>query len=329
MKNRRASRLFVTSTNYCLLVSLSALTLCALRGIALAETCSLTTIWTGANGSWFVDGNWSNHVPNSGTNAFIGNTGTANIGSTENADACDLVLGFGATESGTVSVNSGRLTVGNELEVGGYGKGKLSITNGATVSARLATIAALQGSSDSGGTVTVDGGTLTIATRADVGGDNGNQGGIALMAVTNGAAVTVTNGYLRVYPSGTLMGNGTLSTTSGTTIQGTLTPSGGTFIIGGNLTFSGTVASMECNVVPASADNVNLSGVASLAGKISVTMTGSTFTAGTTYTLLHADGTVSGTFPFVSIKGGSGECFTPIITYDAHNVYLYLSPCSG
>ena len=84
--------------------------------------------------------------------------------------------------------------------------------------------------------------------------------------------------------------------------------------------------------MPASADNVNVSGVASLAGKISVTMTGTTFTAGSTYTLLHAAGGIDPNHPqfqFKSIKGGSGDCFTPLITYDAHNVYLYLSPCSG
>jgi hypothetical protein len=87
---------------------------------------------------------------------------------------------------------------------------------------------------------------------------------------------------------------------------------------------------MECNVVPASADNVNVSGVASLAGKISVTMTGTTFTAGTTYTLLHSDGGLGNTqFQFVSIKTGTGDCFTPLITYDANNVKLYLSPCSN
>jgi hypothetical protein len=123
-------------------------------------------------------------------------------------------------------------------------------------------------------------------------------------------------------------GNGTVTTTSGTTIDGTLAPTG-QLTINGALTFSGTIATMECHVVPASADNVNLSGVASLAGKISVTMTGTTFTAGTTYTLLHAAGTVSGRFPFVSIKPGTGDCFTPVITYDAHNVYLYLEPCSN
>jgi hypothetical protein len=120
-----------------------------------------------------------------------------------------------------------------------------------------------------------------------------------------------------------------------TQISGTLTPSGGTLTIQGDLTFvPGTGATLECHVAPASADNVSVSGVASLAGKISVTLTGTTFTAGHTYTLLHAAGGIDPnhpTFDFKSIKGGSGDCFTPLITYDYNNnnINLYLSPCSN
>jgi hypothetical protein len=131
-----------------------------------------------------------------------------------------------------------------------------------------------------------------------------------------------------VYTSGTLTGNGTVTTTNGTTtVEGTLAPRG-QLTINSDLSFFGT-PTMECNVVPASADNVNVSGTASLTGRLSVAMTG-TFTAGTTYTLLHAAGTVTGTFPIVSIKypTGGGQCFTALITCDAHNVYLYLEPCS-
>lgn len=135
-----------------------------------------------------------------------------------------------------------------------------------------------------------------------------------------------------VYESGTLTGNGTVTATGGTTTEGTITPSNGTLTIVGDLTFSGHVATLECNVVPSSADNISASGTTTLTGaRISVTLTGSTFTAGTTYTLLHADGGLNSTsFSTISIKGGSGDCFTPTITYDyPHgNVNLYLEPCT-
>jgi hypothetical protein len=133
-----------------------------------------------------------------------------------------------------------------------------------------------------------------------------------------------------VWKSGTVTGNGTVSTTNGpTTIEGTLEPSSGTLTIGGNLTFitSGSNSPlMLSNVVPASADNVYVSGgAASLTGRLKVRMTG-TFTAGMTYTLLHCDGALTGSFSSVSINYPTNQCFTPVITYDyvGNNVYLYL-----
>lgn len=157
-------------------------------------------------------------------------------------------------DSGTLSVNGGSLAVTNEVEVGAYGKGKLSITNGATVTAGLLTIAALHGNSDSVGTVTVDGATFTINTRADVGGDNGTPGGIGLLNITNGGSVTASN--LHVYTSGTLTGNGTVSTTNGTTVDGTLSPNW-TLTISGDLTFANIAATMQCSVTPANLGSVD------------------------------------------------------------------------
>ena len=309
-----------------LLLSVAALALCALPAIALAELCLQTTTWTDTGtGSWFDPTKWSNGVRNSNKNAFINNGGTANINSA-GAAACNLILGFEATESGTVSVNGGTLAVDHEVEVGALGKGKLTITNGGTVTADLATIAALQGIPASNGTVTVDGGTFTINTRADVGGDNGNQGGVALLSVTNGGSLSAAN--LRVYPSGTLTGNGTVSASNETRIDGTLDPSGTLSITGsGGLALQSGAATL-CNVVPGAADNVHVSAAATLGGRLSVTMTG-TFTPGTTYTLLHCDGPRNGTFSSTSITYPTNQCFTPVITYDAHNVYLNLLSCAG
>ncbi|HZS54271.1 MAG TPA: hypothetical protein VFA65_07695 [Bryobacteraceae bacterium] len=321
MKTKSTSQRGRKLTNRAVLLIVVAFAVCAFAAVACAELRIPTTSWIGANGSWFVAGNWSNGVPSSSKSADINNGGTANINST-GATACNLILGYNSTQSGTVSINGGSLAVTNEVEVGAFGRGTLTITNGATVTAGLLTIAALHGASDSVGTVTVDAGTFTINTRADVGGDNGTPGGVALLTVKNGGIVSASN--LRVYGSGTLTGNSTVSTSSGTTIDGTIAPSG-TLTVGGSLTFSGTAATMQSKVVPAGADNVSVSGAATLTGRLSVTMTG-TFTPGTTYTLLHCDGPRNGTFATQSINYPTGQCFTPVITYDAHNVYLYLQP---
>jgi len=152
-------------------------------------------------------------------------------------------------------------------------------------------------------------------------------GGTALLTITDGGSVTAASVHL--YPSGTLTGNSTVTTTGGTTVEGTLEPSSGRLTIGGSLSFSGTSSLMQCNVVPGGADNVSVAGTASLTGKLKVTMTGS-FTPGTTYTLLHSQGPLSNQFSSYSINYPTNQCFTPVITYDyvANNVNLYLQPCN-
>jgi T5SS/PEP-CTERM-associated repeat protein len=263
-----------------------------------------------------------------GAQGFIGNGGTAQITSqTQTAYACALFLGRYSGNSGRVSVNHGTLNMCGELDVGTDGRGGMTITNGGIASTASAG-AAIAFSQFSHGSVTVDGvnSQLTGIGPIYVGGSTNGAGGDGLLTVTNSATVTAPN--IRVYTSGTLTGNSTVTTTTGTTVEGTLEPSSGRLTIGGNLIFSGNGALMECNVVPASADNVYVSGgAATLTGRLKVTMTG-TFTAGTTYTLLHADGGLGGTqFLSVSITYPTNQCFTPVVTYDTNNVILTLVSC--
>lgn len=265
--------------------------------------------------------------------AQINNGGTAQVNGS-GALACDLTVGFTATQSGTVSVNSGSLAVGQEAEIGAHGKGTLIVTNGGSATVGFLTIAALGGVS-SASTVSVDASSLSCTSPQGiwVGGDPGGPGGIGLLSVTNGGTVSAGNGnsgVIYVFSSGTLSGNGTVrTTTSGMTIDGTLKPSGGTLSITGNgsLTLHGSAA-MLSNVVPSSADNVHVSTSASLNGRLAVTMTGS-FTPGTTYILLTADGGRFGTFSSVSITFPPGQNFTPQIIYDTNHVKLNLVSNTG
>ena len=299
-----------------------------------AVGCLAETSWTDGTGSWFVAANWLNQqLPTVGIGAQINNGGTAQVNG-PGAAACDLTVGFDATESGTVSVNSGSLAVNQEAEIGAHGKGTLTINNGGSVTAQFLTIAALPGVNSSG-TVSVDGASSSFrATDGGVyvGGDPGGAGGIGFLNATNAGEVTAASVY--VFPSGTLSGNGTVNITAtyGVTVDGTLTPSGGTMSItgSGSLTLHSSAA-MQSNVVPTSADNVHVSasGGAFLNGRLAVTMTG-TFTPGTRYTLLTADGGRHGTtFSSVSIKFPTGQNFSPQIIYDTNHVYLYLASNTG
>jgi len=304
-----------------ILLTITALALCASPIIALADGCIGQTTWTGAiDNNWFTAGNWSHGVPTAGTDAEIDNGGTANIDSA-GAVACDLILGFNAADTGYVSVNGGGLTVGSEVEVGAYGKGTLKITNGATITAGLLTIAALQNvsGSPSNGTVTVDGGTFTASGRCDVGGDNGTQGGVALLSVTNGA--TVSAGNVHVYGSGTLAGNGTFSTTNGTNVEGTVSPNW-TLTINGDLTFASSSALMQCNVTSANLNSVDaeVTGTARLNGKLSVTLNG-TFTTPAVFHLLHAHTLL---YTFSSYSFTYTGCLSPSIVYHYDTGYVDL-----
>jgi hypothetical protein len=132
-----------------------------------------------------------------------------------------------------------------------------------------------------------------------------------------------------VYKSGTLTGNSTVTTTNGTTVDGTLSRSVGTLTIGGDLGLTSS-ATTQYNVTPQdvpTTPQVSVSGTVTLGGRLSVTMTG-TFTPGTQYTLLHASVARNGTFGSQSITYPTNQCFTPVITSDAHNVYLNLVPCN-
>jgi T5SS/PEP-CTERM-associated repeat protein len=335
MKKKSPSQLGLKLTKKnAVLLTVAVLALCASPTIAVAADCLAETFWTDTTGSWFVAANWlSGQLPTAAIGAQINNGGTAQVNG-PGAVACDLTVGYNATESGTVSVDTGSLAVGHEAEIGAFGKGTLMIKNGGAVTAQFLTIAALPGAS-SAGTVSVSAArsTFTASDGVYVGGDPGGAGGIGLLTVTNGGTVTATSVY--VFPSGTLTGNATVHITAnyGVTIDGTLHPSGTLSITGnttGNLTLHSSAA-MLCNVVPGSADNVDIvSAGALINGRLAVTLTG-TFTRGTRYTLLHAaNGRINDSrFSSVSITFPPGQGFSPQINYDATHVYLDLVPNTG
>ena len=214
--------------------------LLAITALALSMSAAFgaSTTWRDGTGSWFVDANWYNNQPDSTTDAFINNGGTAQITVDVQALALSLTLGQYAGDTGTVSVSPPHagLDVGGTIFVGYRGSGKLIINNPGGVTSATASIASLTNELFlSNGVAIVDGehSAWAITARFDVGGYNDNQGGVALLSVTNGG--TVSAGNLRVYNSGTLTGNSTVRATDGITIEGTLTPSGGTITVSGDL----------------------------------------------------------------------------------------------
>jgi hypothetical protein len=132
----------------------------------------------------------------------------------------------------------------------------------------------------------------------------------------------VSAGNVHVFKSGTLTGNAAISATNGTTVDGTLAPSG-TLTITGNLTFGNVAANMRCNVSSTSVDNAQVSGIATLNGKLSVTVsvTGD-------FTLLHAGNGFNNT-RFSSYSFTYTGCLSASVSYSSTDVILHVvSTCN-
>ena len=247
--------------------------------------------------------------------------------------------------------------IGIGIYVGYGGSGEMSILNGGTVASGYGYIALLP----SDGTNPASNGAVTIAgtgsawtlsgcpdARLFVGGNNtgSNPGGTALLSVTDSGEVTVNNNTaalvsLSVGPSGTLTGNGTITLNAPgyesrlAAVNGTLVPTG-TLSIRGNLGLTPTAMTLF-NVTPEVSDMVHVktiapgdgAGLATVNGRVSISMTGTFTSSVTRYTLLESDGNLIGTFSPISIKYPTDQGFTPSISYDSNHVYLDLDFSSG
>jgi T5SS/PEP-CTERM-associated repeat protein len=169
----------------------------AALALALPAAAGAQTVWTGATGSWFDAGNWSAGVPDASADARVDNTGTCEIAST-GATAHSVLLGFAATDAGTLHVDSNAtLDVAADLAVGYGGNGALAIAGGAIVNDYSGEIGyTIASESGVHGDATVDGAgsQWNHAFELYVGYGNGT------LAITNGASVHNVYGYLGYFP---------------------------------------------------------------------------------------------------------------------------------
>jgi T5SS/PEP-CTERM-associated repeat protein len=202
---------------------------------------SAQTIWTDGTGDWFVGTNWSAGVPNSSTQAQINNNGTAQV-TASGAAAASILLGWNdVSELGNLSISgAGRLTVQQDLAVGGLGNGTFSITNGAQVS---------DFSGEVGYTVTSHPGVSGNAT-VDGAGSSWTHGfelyvgyGTGTLTISNGATVSDAFGYLGYFGEFPGRSNGTVTVTgagsSWTNSNGLFVGNSGTGIL--NISNAGSV----------------------------------------------------------------------------------------
>lgn len=223
------------------------LTATVLAAVSSVSSLSAQTVWTDGTGDWFDSGNWSAGVPNSSTNAQINNGGTAQI-TTNGAQANTIYLGFGSSDSGTVSISgSGNLSENGIFFIGESGAGIVNVTSGGAISGNRFILGDNAGSIGTA-TVSGSGSTWTNAATCIVGflGTGTlnimNGGHVSDPAASIGKNGTVTvDGQASTWTQiSTLSVNGILNITNGGTVSGT-DPTFGGGVVGMNPGDQGTV----------------------------------------------------------------------------------------
>ncbi len=197
-------------------------------------------------------------------------------------------IGFetGSTGSVVITGADSEWRVNNSFTVGRDGNAQLTVSNGATLKNTGGTapsVIAINSGSNGEVLVTGSGSIWDVSQSIYIGGNATVAGGVGVLNVTEGAAVTA-GGTITVWNGGTLGGNSTITTTEVINYgslapgisSGTLTAEAsiGTLTINGNLTQEAS-GILDLRIGGATAglyDVLSVSGLVTLGGSISVTL---------------------------------------------------------
>ncbi|MXO58944.1 hypothetical protein GRI89_05260 [Altererythrobacter salegens] len=257
----------------------------------------------------------------------------------------DGTLSFGGTYdfSGTTTINAGaialtgQLDANSELDLSGDGSFDLSQVSGGTQ--EVAELSGTGGNLELGTTtLTINQQTNTVFSGTISGDGTVNKEGTGDLklegdstftgsANVNGGTLSVNGSYaggtFTVNDGGLLGGNGTVGDT---TIQGGALGAGnsiGHLTVAGDLTFT-SASTLVVEVDPAgNADLIEVTGAATLGGAtVNVLAGAGTYAPVTDYTILTADGGISGTFGTVTTNLAY---LVPLLSYTVDTVSLRLS----
>jgi autotransporter-associated beta strand protein len=316
---------------------------------AISGTGSVTQAGTGVTILTGTNTYTGGTTINSGATLQIGNAGTSNVGTsgsisgnvTNNGiltfDRHDDVT-FGGVISGSGSltkIGTGGLTLtGANTYTGGTALlgGALLIGNGGTTGSIAGDIfdgnVVAFNRSDSvtfGGVISGYGALLKFgAGSLTLSGINTYSGDTAIIAGTLNVTGAIAGSNVSI--GATLSGSGTVGTAT-ILSGGTLAPGDAPGVISnlhvsGNLTFQGGALSEDISA--AAADQIIVSGSVSLGGQLAANFAGGGY-GQQTFTLLHANGGLSGAFANVVVTGLPAG-LDAHVTYDANNVYLTTEP---
>ncbi len=297
---------------------LGTLILAGTNGYAGGTLIAAGTLQIGAGGT---SGSIVGDVSNNGVLAFDRTDATLFGGTIDGSGAVNL-LGGELTLTGDNSYGGGTgIAVGATLRLGN-GRASGSIIGPVDAAGTLIfdrpDSVDFAGSISGAGTVRQSGsGTMNLT---------GNSGGFAGITIVEAGTLAVNGslgGALEMLAGGRLQGSGTVGNSI---IRGTIAPGNsiGTLNVTGNISFTaGSIYEVEADAA-GQADRINATGGATLdGGTVQVLAEAGNYAPRTSYTILTADGSISGTF-----TGGvtSNLAFLdPSLSYDANNVYLRLT----
>jgi outer membrane autotransporter protein len=246
----------------------------------------------------------------SGSNTYQGGT-TVNAGTLQLAPGASLLAGSALTLTGGTFAINGNASLGALSGTGGV----INLISG-TLTADSSSNTTLAAAITGGGAFTKAGsGTLSLTGANTYTGPTTVNGGT--LAV-NGSITSNVN----VNVGGTLGGSGVIN--GNVTTLGTLAPGNsiGTLTVNGNYVQSaGSTYAVEVNAAGQS-DKLIVAGTATIAGgTVAVQAQSGSYARNTTYTILTANGGLSGAYSSVT---SNFAFLTPSLSYDANNVYLSL-----
>ncbi|MBU3639548.1 S-layer family protein [Polynucleobacter sp. AP-RePozz3-80-G7] len=204
-----------------------------------------------------------------------------------------------------------------------------------------------------------DGGTLQVSSTGNIANNftvNGNNGVIDQNSVASNFTGVISNasagspGSITITNSGSggsvtfsgentytgsttinngatlaLSGAGSVSQSSGVTNNGTFNIAGKTGNVSVASYTQGATGTLSMGIVPSNSPKLNVNGVASLAGGLSLTASSGSYAPGK-YTLLTANGGVTGSFGNLTTNLSSYTRLGYGLAYDANDVYLIFTP---
>ncbi|OIM97510.1 hypothetical protein A9235_09340 [Polynucleobacter sp. MWH-Tro8-2-5-gr] len=272
------------------------------NSVASNFTGNITNSGAGVNGKLtIVNSGAGGSVALSGNNTYSGGTevqagANLSISSANNIGSGTLALVGSSTIPATLTTTAS-MTLNNQLTVSG--DPVFNVASGTTT-----TISSPITNGVTAGDVVVEGGGILALTAANT--------YTGLTSITAGSTLA-------------LSGAGLIAASSNVTNNGTFNIAGKTSNVSVASYTQGTTGTLAMGIAPSNTPKLNVAGVASLAGGLSLTASSGSYAPGK-YTLLTANGGVTGSFGNLTTNLSSYTRLGYGLAYDANDVYLIFTP---